>query len=189
MTFDNPSGQRDGETESAALLIEGDTTIGAGILKNALFGNRDDGRPALTRVNQTVHDNSPRRRQFANDSAQDSRERRFESSSVALNRCAFRWSMQLDTDLKLPALFHLVDDTLDQGKEVEGFVNQLDDVGVQLLDLAQLGDYRNEALAGSLRLINHLALPVPERFPIALQHAQVAPDHVGWRAQFVHEQG
>jgi hypothetical protein len=65
----------------------------------------------------------------------------------------------------------------------------LDDIGVQFLDLAQLGDDCDEALAGSLRLIDHLALPIAQLLRVALQHAQVAPDHVGRSPQFVDDQG
>ncbi len=77
----------------------------------------------------------------------------------------------------------------EERKGVERPPRELDEAGVELADLAELGDDGDQPRARLRRLIDHLPLAIAQRIAAGLQHPEIAADDAGRRTEFVNRKG
>ena len=86
----------------------------------------------------------------------------------------------------ITSLMHELGHFAYQRKQIDRLPSQLHGAAVELADIAELGDDRDQPRARLFRLVDHAALPLAHRrLLILLQHPQVAADDAGGRAELV----
>jgi hypothetical protein len=187
MTLDDAPRQRQRQPHAASLVVERRRPPIVCLLYATFVGDdQKGGWLAVARLQTAFGDHRVRSGLFSQNRPENRIERRVKPTGVSHDPSAVRRADELELHVALLRLMHEPGHLLQKGKQFHRLSPELDDAAVELADVAQLRDDRDQPRARLLGFIDHAALPLAHRrVLIFLEHAQVAADHARGRAELV----